>query len=589
MGKYTIWAMALFALLLSYAAQGAEVSNLGELSTCVCEGEPERATTKTVTRKIIVYYEHDDDVPRWDYSENRKAFVELVQMVQTLSAKSEVQTVMIKGGASPMGTEDYNNKIALRRAEALRSSISRMVGGDRLNIEVSVVGEDWLSFISEVERNYYESDREAVLAIMGNDVSVAEKKQQLELLDEGKSWEVLATNYMASSRTVVVIYTVEEPCSAEQPTVQPTAQPMTKKVAQPTTKPITKKAAQKTEQPTARPTAEKTAEKVEQPTAQKTTEKAEQPTDSKVVQSTKQPIAQPSKQPIVLPAKRPIARPIQQPTVQPTTQSTEQVVEQSAVQPTAQPTTQSTEQVVEQSAVQPTVQPTTQSTEQVVEQPTVQSTAQPTTQSTEQVVEQPTVQSAIQPIEEVVIEPRKIVVAARTNLLVPALNVGVEVPIGNNWSVGADYYFPWIWPKKDNKNCFEFLGWGIEGRYWFGKNRTQFDRLQGHSVGVYGYVGYYDFERNFHGHQGEYVNVGVDYTYAMAVGKRKSLHLEFSLGLGYIYSKARKYTVIESQGPLISDKITKNIRFFGPTKANISLVVPIFQKVKPSNKANGDE
>ena len=184
---------------------------------------------------------------------------------------------------------------------------------------------------------------------------------------------------------------------------------------------------------------------------------------------------------------------------------------------------------------------------------------------------------------------RKLLFALRSNLLVPALNLGIEVPIGKHWSVGADYYFPWIWPKKDNKNCFEFLGWGIEGRYWFGKNRTAFDRLKGHSVGLYGYVGYYDFERNFHGHQGEFVNVGVDYTYAMAVGKRKQLHFEFSLGVGYIYSEARQYTVIEANGPLISDKVTKKVGYFGPTKANISLVVPIFQKVKPSNKAKGNE
>jgi hypothetical protein len=184
---------------------------------------------------------------------------------------------------------------------------------------------------------------------------------------------------------------------------------------------------------------------------------------------------------------------------------------------------------------------------------------------------------------------RKPIMAVRSNLLVPALNVGVEVPIGNHWSVGADYYFPWVWPKQDNKNCFEFLGWGIEGRYWFGKNRTIFDRLQGHSVGLYGYMGYYDFERNFHGHQGEFVNVGLDYTYAMAVGKRKSIHFEFSLGVGYIYSQARKYTVIEAGAPLISDKITKNIGYFGPTKANISLVVPIFQRVKPIKKDKGNE
>ena len=182
------------------------------------------------------------------------------------------------------------------------------------------------------------------------------------------------------------------------------------------------------------------------------------------------------------------------------------------------------------------------------------------------------------------IEFRKPVVAIRSNLLVPALNIGVEVPIGTNWSVGADYYFPWVWPKRDNKNCFELLAWGIEGRYWFGKNRTVLDRLQGHSLGLYGYMGYYDFERNFHGHQGEFANVGLDYTYAMSVGKKKAVHFEFSLGLGFIYSQARKYTVIESNGPLISDKITKSVVFFGPTKANISLVVPIFQRVKPNNK-----
>ena len=150
--------------------------------------------------------------------------------------------------------------------------------------------------------------------------------------------------------------------------------------------------------------------------------------------------------------------------------------------------------------------------------------------------------------------------------------------------MGADYYFPWIWPKSDNKNCFELLAWGIEGRYWFGRNRTVFDRLQGHSIGLYGYVGYYDFERNYHGYQGEFANVGVDYTYAMAVGKRKAVHFEFSIGVGYIYSQARKYTVIEAGSPLISNKITKTVGFFGPTKANISLVVPIFKKVSPNDK-----
>ena len=244
-----------------------------------------------------------------------------------------------------------------------------------------------------------------------------------------------------------------------------------------------------------------------------------------------------------------------------------------------QTTTEQPQTVVEQPAVEQTVETEQPAAEQRVAEPIVE--AQPTTkqQKREQsITDQPSV------------EPTRVpVMALRSNLLVPALNVGVEVPIGNHWSVGADYYYPWVWPKRDNINCFELLAWGVEGRYWFGKNRTAFDRLQGHSVGLYGYMGYYDFERNYHGHQGEFVNVGLDYTYAMAVGKKKSVHFEFSLGVGYIYSQARKYTVIEAGAPLISDKITKHVKFFGPTKANISLVVPIFQKVKPNDKKRGDE
>ena len=192
---------------------------------------------------------------------------------------------------------------------------------------------------------------------------------------------------------------------------------------------------------------------------------------------------------------------------------------------------------------------------------------------------------------ESVAEPqlRYPIFAFRSNLLVPALNIGVEVPIGTNWSIGADYYYPWVWPKSNNQHCFELLAWGIEARYWFGRNRTLFDRLQGHSLGLYGYMGYYDFEYNYHGYQGEFANIGLDYTYAMAVGKKRSVHFEFSLGVGYIYSQARKYSVIESGAPLISDKITKKIGYFGPTKANISLVVPIFKKVKANDKNRGDE
>ena len=171
-----------------------------------------------------------------------------------------------------------------------------------------------------------------------------------------------------------------------------------------------------------------------------------------------------------------------------------------------------------------------------------------------------------------------IIWALRTNLLVPALNAGLEIPIKENWSLGLDYYFPWFWPNQKNKNCFEFLGWSIEGRYWFGRDRQPQDRLKGHSVGLYVGGGYFDFERNYRGMQGQFVSPGLDYTYAMPIGRKKRLNLEFTLAVGYIRSWGTTYNVYGDYGALYPDEGTVIWDYVGPTKAAVTLVVPFYRK-----------
>ena len=171
-----------------------------------------------------------------------------------------------------------------------------------------------------------------------------------------------------------------------------------------------------------------------------------------------------------------------------------------------------------------------------------------------------------------------IIWALRTNLLVPALNAGLEIPIKENWSLGLDYYFPWFWPNQKNKNCFEFLGWSVEGRYWFGRDRQPQDRLKGHSVGLYVGGGYYDFERNYRGMQGQFVSPGLDYTYAMPIGRKKRLNLEFTLAVGYIRSWGTTYNVYGDYGALYPDEGTVIWDYVGPTKAAVTLVVPFYRK-----------
>ena len=172
----------------------------------------------------------------------------------------------------------------------------------------------------------------------------------------------------------------------------------------------------------------------------------------------------------------------------------------------------------------------------------------------------------------------KTILAARTNLLIPGLNFGVEVPIGMNWSIGLDYYYPWA-VSAENKWCGEMLGWFIDGKYWITGDKYKWDvnsKLKGHAVGLYAGLGYYDYQKITNGVQGEYVDFGVDYTFALPVAQDK-LRLEFNLGVGFIYTLYRPYYPSSDFEDLIKEPGVKyrTTNFIGPTRASVSLVYPI--------------
>ena len=166
------------------------------------------------------------------------------------------------------------------------------------------------------------------------------------------------------------------------------------------------------------------------------------------------------------------------------------------------------------------------------------------------------------------------IVFLRSNVLLPLGNFGIEVPIGTQWSVGADFYYPWLSRKSDHKNCFQVLMWNLEGRYWFGQDRKKENVLEGHSVGFNTMVGYYDLEKNYEGYQGDFVNFSFDYTYGMPILNNK-LHLEFTVGLGYFFSKATKYEVFEKGGKGYKSGYKEKFQYIGPNKLAVSIVVPI--------------
>lgn len=179
---------------------------------------------------------------------------------------------------------------------------------------------------------------------------------------------------------------------------------------------------------------------------------------------------------------------------------------------------------------------------------------------------------------------RQMLFALRTNFLaIPLANLGIEVPLDRRWSIGADIYYPWIRRPGHaegvdrNGVCNELLAADVELRYWFPRKGMQGgQRLLGHSIGFYGATGMYDFERNWSGIQGEFYDIGLDYLFAVPLFRGR-MHLEAEMGLGCIWSKARPYDCLEPGGVIYHRKgVTRKTTWVGPTRAQISLVVPIY-------------
>ena len=200
--------------------------------------------------------------------------------------------------------------------------------------------------------------------------------------------------------------------------------------------------------------------------------------------------------------------------------------------------------------------------------------------------------NAIAPISTLEIKPStiryarkgegiKTILALKSNLLYDIAsftNFSIEAPLYKN-KLSLLYYhqFPWwTWGQAKNEYCSRFLSIGGEARWWIKST----NRFNGHFLGVYAESGKYDFEyQRSICYQGEFWSTGLSYGYAMPVGRH--LNLEFSISAGYASIAYRGYTPSEDYEILWRDpnKVGR-LQYFGPTKAQVSLVIPIRVKTK---------
>lgn len=190
-----------------------------------------------------------------------------------------------------------------------------------------------------------------------------------------------------------------------------------------------------------------------------------------------------------------------------------------------------------------------------------------------------------EPIEEYIYKP---LLAVKSNLLydvLTVLNVELEVPIGQRWSIAGEHTFPWwTWDNEDessSRNRIQYLTDNLEVKYWFG-DRTDKAQLTGWYAGLYGNLGKYDFERSGEGYQGEFWGAGLTGGYAHTINKKGNLRLEYSLSLGYANSDYRDYEAFFGADDMWHPirLSTNNTDWFGPTRARVSLEWMLFRKVK---------
>ena len=145
-------------------------------------------------------------------------------------------------------------------------------------------------------------------------------------------------------------------------------------------------------------------------------------------------------------------------------------------------------------------------------------------------------------------------------------NIGVEIYLGKQWSISANWMYAW-W-KDENKNFFwRIYGGELEFRRWFGNKSI--NSLQGHHIGLYGQMVTYDFCLGGRGYLGDKwtYGAGLSYGYSLPIAKR--FNLDFSIGLGYLSGEYKEYLPIEGHYVW---QLTRNKQWWGPTKAEISLV-----------------
>ena len=152
-------------------------------------------------------------------------------------------------------------------------------------------------------------------------------------------------------------------------------------------------------------------------------------------------------------------------------------------------------------------------------------------------------------------------------------NVGLEFQTSLGLAFQFDYIGAW-WNSPSRNRFYSNYAFQSEIRYYFSNDHTTIRPFRGLHAGVYGQMATYDFEFGSEGYQSPSLEMswglGLSGGYTLPISRKWSL--DFTLGFGYFQSKYYTYDPKPYIQKSWQKTGTKRFTFWGPTKAEVSLV-----------------
>ena len=151
-------------------------------------------------------------------------------------------------------------------------------------------------------------------------------------------------------------------------------------------------------------------------------------------------------------------------------------------------------------------------------------------------------------------------------------NVGIEFQTDLGLAFQFDYVGAW-WNSPSHNRFFSNYGFQTEARYYFRHDDTAHP-FRGLHTGIYGQMATFDFEFGGEGVQCPNLDdtwgLGLSGGYTLPISRRWAI--DFTLGLGYFTAKYATYEPSKSSSGHFPQTGTKRLKFFGPTKLEVSFV-----------------